>query len=262
MPNKLNLMNQRFGRLVVISEHKNKGKKTQWVCICDCGQKCIVKTGQLRSMKTESCGCLRKENAVKNGKKMWTTHSMNKSPEHRSYHAMLARCYRKTHKSYYDYGGRGIKVCDRWRNSFENFFEDIGKRPSKKHSLGRIDNNSDYMPDNCKWETVIEQANNKRNNFIIEVDGIEKTLPEWCKTYNIDYHQVYTRIINKGWTPKKALKTPIGFKMKKYKVNGETKTLRQWAKAYNICYSTLKYRINAGWDIHKALTTPVRHRKK
>lgn len=264
MPKKLDLTGLRYGRLVVKSfSHTNKNGKPCWNCICDCGNKCIVMTPQLRKGGTKSCGCLRKEMAAKNGKEMWTTHNMTRTPEHYSYHAMIARCYRKTHKSYDRYGARGIKVCERWHHSFENFYEDMGPRPTKRHSLGRIDNDKGYCPENCRWETPKQQMNNISTNYMININGFERTLTQWCDHFKIDYYQVYQRITKYGWDPIKALTTPFGFKYKKTTINGETKPLKQWAEHFKIGYSTVKYRVNAGWDPHKALTTPVKsHRKK
>lgn len=256
MPNKLNLAGHRFGRLTILFAHENIGNKTQWVCYCECGNVCVVRTSELRNGHSKSCGCLRKEVAAKRGKEMLTTHGMTRTPEHMSFHAMIARCHRKTHKSYERYGARGIKVCKRWRHSFENFYEDMGPRPTKKHTLGRIDNDKGYCPENCRWETPKQQMNNISINHMININGFERTLAQWCDHFDIDYQQVYQRITKRGWEPIKALTTPIGFKNRNFTINGETKSLRQWAKTYNIGHSTVEYRLSVGYSIYDALTKP------
>lgn len=107
---------------------------------------------------------------------------------------MIRRCTDRQYTSYHNYGGRGIKVCDRWLESFENFLNDIGERPSKEHSIDRINNDGDYKPDNCRWATAKEQGRNKRNNFIVSYKGVEKPLSEWCEHLGLVYRDVYVKI--------------------------------------------------------------------
>lgn len=124
-------------------------------------------------------------------------HGMNRSPEHIAWKAMKQRCYNKNFYQYYDYGGRGIKVCDKWLYNFQAFFNDMGYKPSLKHSLDRIDNNKDYSPDNCKWSTKVEQMNNTRDNIIITYKGKTQSLKMWSEETKINYNTLYTRIKRK-----------------------------------------------------------------
>lgn len=148
---------QRFGRLVVIKiAGQDKWRSKLWECLCDCGATTIVKGESLKAGSTQSCGCLRKERVLK----AITKHGMSATLIYHLWQTMHSRCENPNCIGYKNYGGRGIKVCDRWFK-FENFFEDMGKKPEGL-SLERINNNKGYSPDNCKWATRIEQSHNSR----------------------------------------------------------------------------------------------------
>ncbi len=158
----IDIAGQRFGRLVVLfaTERKDYGF-AYWQCRCDCGEVSEVRSYSLRKGGTKSCGCIAR---VKSRQRL-TTHGQaqgKRTAEYRAWHSMKDRCFCVNNKSYSYYGGRGITVCDRWRNSFENFFEDMGKKPRKDLSLDRVDNNGNYAPNNCRWATHSEQQSNKR----------------------------------------------------------------------------------------------------
>lgn len=154
-----NLSGQRFHRLTAnqIAKDKPSDGKVYWECICDCGEVVIVRAESLKSGNTKSCGCLHKDTVGK----LKTTHGLSDTTEYFIWQGMWARCTNPNHKSYNNYGGRGITVCERWR-LFENFLEDMGLRPGPEYSLDRKENDKGYCKENCRWATGTEQANNRR----------------------------------------------------------------------------------------------------
>jgi hypothetical protein len=151
-----------FGRLTVVRRGPNRRKQVRFWCICSCGQRCVlVGSGGLKSKHTTSCGCKTR------------THGDNRAPEYRVFYSMLDRCYNPKNHNYHCYGLRGITVCDRWRfgengkSGYECFLEDMGRRPTNKHSIDRINNDSNYNKHNCRWATVRQQHRNKRSNHLI-----------------------------------------------------------------------------------------------
>lgn len=176
-------------------------KETRWICMCDCGKTKSILSTCLVSGRTTSCGC------IKTGKK--AVYDTRNNDEYKIYRSMKNRCYNSNTRYYVHYGGRGITICDRWLNSFLDFYQDMGPRPSKDHSIDRIDNNGNYCPENCRWATKSEQANNKRNNHRIEYNGKIQTVTEWSKELNIDPGIIYSRLVY-GWSIEDALSiTPI-----------------------------------------------------
>lgn len=178
---------QKFGRLTAIKQLPNDKLNVMWECVCDCGSVIKTRGTALRSGWTQSCGCYR----VDQLNKKLAKHSMCKTPEHTAWTSMKCRCYAPKTVRYKDYGGRGITVCDRWRDSFNNFFEDMGKRPSPIHSLDRIDVNGNYEPTNCRWATQIEQSSNTRRNVFITHNGKTDTLSGWARTLGISSNIFY-----------------------------------------------------------------------
>lgn len=185
-----------FGRLTVIRKlPKVKGKERRYVCRCECGKIKEVTTHALKCGDTKSCGCLKDENTVKRSTKHGNKTRLNASPEYISWVQMIQRCYNKKHPSYHNYGGRGIRVCRRWRFSFENYLADVGKRPSPKHSADRYPNNAtgNYEPGNFRWATRREQSRNLRTNRRLEYNGTTLIVADWAAILkvnrsSIDYH--------------------------------------------------------------------------
>ena len=154
------LTGQRFGRLVALEPiGKDRWGHFFWQCQCDCGSLCTVISSNLQSGHAQSCGCLCRER-VSTARKI---HGMSNSPTYRTWHCMLQRCENSENKNYKFYGGRGIKVCERWHD-FKNFYEDMGDRPAGK-TLDRSDDNGNYEFGNCKWSTMKEQCNNRRDRI-------------------------------------------------------------------------------------------------
>jgi hypothetical protein len=164
------LSGQRFGRWLVVKYSHTAGGHVRWVCRCDCGTEKIVRGSYLSEGSSRSCRCLIREKlahlATKHGQAT-NARGNNPSPEYRAWASMINRCERPTYRGFHRYGGRGITICDRWRSSFESFFEDMGKRPSGDHSLDRFPNNDgNYEPGNCRWATRKEQAANRLDPWV------------------------------------------------------------------------------------------------
>ncbi len=179
---------EKYNRLTIISfDRKGKSGNTNiyyWLCRCECGNEKSVRYNNLQSNQVRSCGCLANEILVKRVK----THGMTKTSEYKSWCHLIERCENPNYKLYKDYGGRGIKVSEEWKNSFQQFYNDVGPKPSKFHSIDRIDNDGDYCKENCKWSTRKEQNNNKRSNLevIDTITGkIYKTISEAAEDNNL-----------------------------------------------------------------------------
>lgn len=204
------LAGKKFGRLTVIERYaKNtKQEKPQWICKCDCGNEHIVPSASLVSGDTRSCGCLSKET------KRTYKHGMTHSKLYSVWRNMIDRCYREKNHAYKDYGGRGIYVCDEWRNDFKAFYDwAIKAGYGEGLSIDRSDNNGPYSPENCRWETPLEQANNRRANRLITFQGETKSLTQWSREYGHNYAMVQRRL-NRGWSVETALTTPSKRKKK------------------------------------------------
>jgi hypothetical protein len=176
---------------------------------------------------------------------------------------MLERCLYQKHHCYSDYGKRGIDVCDRWIFSFQYFLDDMGERPTVKHTLDRIDPNGNYTPDNCRWATPQEQARNKRDTLKLTFQGETKPLISFAEEYDIPYATLHARI-TKGWSTEKAITTPVARRQQRrppLTAFGETKSISEWASRYSIQYTTITYRLDTDWSNEDAVSTPVKSPK-
>lgn len=202
--NFIDLTGRTFDRWTVFYRGPNGSYgQTRWVCFCSCGTRSIVAVGNLRNGTSKSCGCLTKE-VMSQIKK---THGLRHSPEWRIWSHMLDRCRNPKCEKYHCYGGRGIKVCERW-HKFENFYTDMGSRPSPEYTLERKLNNSNYCPENCCWATWKEQRRNKRTNHLLVYNGVTKPLVEWGEESIVGYKTFKNRIKD-GWNIERALNEPL-----------------------------------------------------
>lgn len=163
MPPLKDLTGQKFGRLTVLerAEYDGKNKVIRYKCVCECGEERVVFRNSLATGQTQSCGCLNRDISRERATHGYTRNG-KKTKEYLAINNIIARCTNPKNPMYKHYGGRGITVCDRWRNQPGTFVEDMGYRPSDKHSIERIDVNGNYEPSNCKWATATEQSRNQR----------------------------------------------------------------------------------------------------
>ena len=196
-------------QLTVLGEGRNDSGKHAWLVRCDCGQTALVTGPRMVSGNTRSCGCLRQRlacvarAALKAGLRQPYSHY----PEHNVWQHMVRRCERPSDPAYQDYGGRGITVCCRWRESFAAFITDMGERPTSKHTIDRKNNDGPYAPGNCVWTNRTAQNNNKRDNKRLTWMGRTQTVAEWCRELGLKPFTVYGRL-NLGWSTEQTLTTP------------------------------------------------------
>ena len=173
MPKRIDLTGQRFERLVVIEKlpERTKNFGVLWACECDCGNRVTVETARLRKQTTRSCGCLAREGVSQRNYKHGHCKRGARAPEYESWKHMISRCTNTSDKRWNNYGGRGIKVCDRWLNSFDAFRDDMGPRPSADLTLERYDVDGDYCPENCGWEPQAVQSRNTTRTVRVVLDG-------------------------------------------------------------------------------------------
>lgn len=210
------LTGRKFDRWEVLGEGKHKYygkyKVLCWKCKCKCGIIKDVSGGSLISGKSQSCGCLHTE-MKKAG--LHLSHGMSRTPIYETWCRMINRCYNKSGKDWNIYGGRGIKVCDRWRYSFENFFADMGSLYKKGLTIDRKNNDKDYKPENCRWATQKQQQRNRGNNHNITFNGKTQCIAAWAEELGIKISTLGMRLTTYGWSVKRALTTPIkGAKIK------------------------------------------------
>lgn len=194
----------RFGRLLVVDRCTKPTGRPRWNCICDCGKHTSAQRWNLRAGRVKSCGCFRADALTTHG----CSRAGNHTPEYRAWSAMNGRCQNNNLPNWKDYGGRGIRVSDRWK-SFAAFLSDMGRRPSPKHSLDRIDVNGNYEPENCRWADRKTQNRNTRRHHFVEYQGRRMVLAEAAELAGIPFRSVESRLRRGGWSEIEALTVPI-----------------------------------------------------
>jgi hypothetical protein len=240
---------EKIGYFTYVQDIDSTSPRRRCEFLCFCGKTVIADLADVRRKKKQSCGCVTGELITK--AKTTHGHSIKGkiSSEYSSYNAMITRCENPHVPSYKRYGGRGIKVCDRWKESFSNFLQDMGKKPTPKHSIERIDNNGNYEPGNCKWATTKEQSLNRSSNCMVLYKEESKPLQEWIDILNLPSILTRNRIDN-GWTPERAFETPM-FRSSKTVLKVDQFTLegvfiKQWQSTKEIS----KY-----YKVHKSCIT-------
>lgn len=201
----LDLTGRRFGQLVVLGKGPKRGQKVRWACRCDCGNVTLSQTSDLTSGKSYRCLPCGLANAK-------GRHHGAYLPEYNSWQSMKDRCLNPNMPHFHRYGGRGITVCDRWRDSFANFLADMGRRPTPKHTLDRIDNDGPYSPENCRWATRHEQTRRGHrvlaNIRALTHDGETMSVAEWAERKGIRPQTLALRL-RRGWSVERALTTSV-----------------------------------------------------
>ena len=230
------LSGQRFGMLTVVRRGRDdlRNQKVTWECKCDCGTVKDVRSNDLVRGKVTSCGC--NANLTGTGAKAFK-HGWSETKIYDVWKGMRARCSYPDNPNYEFYGGRGISVCPRWEN-FENFLADMGE-PEPGMSLDRIDNDKGYCKENCKWMSKLDQANNRRNNIAVTIDGVTKSLSQWSRQSGIAYRTILCRL-KRGVNPKEAVFTLIKeFESRRTLVTckSSSPTYRAWVSMRSRCRS-------------------------
>lgn len=200
----------KFHRLTVVEKTAVRvAEKVMWRCACECGNTTLANSSQLRTGRRTSCGCAKKSGSQIYKRPPRHGHFVGNrpTPTYRAWSGMLNRCRNDRSDSWVYYGGRGIKVCDRWL-TFENFLADMGEKP-KGLSIDRKDNNGDYRPENCRWATDIEQHRNRSDSLLWTFKGETKTLAEWSEVTGINHCTLNSRVKDRGWDVAQSLTTPV-----------------------------------------------------
>lgn len=200
-----NIIGNKYNKLTVLNFEKKELRKNRWryfyKCQCECGKIVVVNRDNIVSGKTKTCGCSRKEVNIK--------HNLCHSRIYKIYNDMKKRCYNENSKSYKSYGERGIIICKEWLNDFINFYNwSIKNGYADNLSIDRIDVNGNYEPNNCRWATQKEQANNTRRNRYLTYKGETHTISEWSDIFNLKSGTIRARLAH-GYTPEQALEMPI-----------------------------------------------------
>ena len=189
----------RFGRLTVVGLEETNTRKTYWLCRCDCGNFKKARSDSLQAGKIQSCGCLKKEQDAVN-LSVGHKHLMSHTGIYDIWQGMKRRCYDIHNPRYHNYGGRGIFICDDWKNDFSAFYEwSVNNGYQENLTIDRIDNNKGYSPDNCRWADAKTQSRNRSSNVKITIGNATKTLTEWCEIFQLDYRTIHARYSRNGF---------------------------------------------------------------
>lgn len=247
MPKFQDLSGQKFNYLKVI-EHagRNHIGKHMYLCKCDCGKTVIVRGEDIKSGNTKSCGCMRRQMTIDKNFK----HGFAHTPMYNVWSEIKERCLNPNNKSYKNYGGRGIVMCEEWLD-YMNFHRDMVSTYREGLTIERVGNDKGYSKSNCIWADINVQANNKRKNHFIEYAGERLTISQMARKHNMKPYIVQKRIY-KGWSVEKALTTPVDNALT-YTANGITGTLPYIADCHDVKYDSLRWYINKGKPIEEAL---------
>lgn len=207
--NFIDLAGQKFGRLTAVRYGYFSRRSQSWECVCDCGAVTEASSNALRTGRHRSCGCeAHEKTAARSTKHGWASNSARrdgKPPgEYSVWATMLARCRNPAAVGYEKYGALGVSVCERWY-SFACFIEDMGPRPTSRHTIDRIDNDGNYEPENCRWATYTQQARNKSNNVLATIDGLTLTMKAWSEKLPFAY-QTAIAYVGQGMTPEESVR--------------------------------------------------------
>lgn len=199
----LDIVGQRYGRLIALKRLENKGRRTVWLFTCDCGKNCVIDLDPVRGGKTKSCGCLKVDIITKRSVTHGNSVGRKCTPELRAWSHAKSRCFNSNDPKYNQYGGRGITMCPQWRDNSINFLSDMGKRP-KGTSLDRIDVQGNYEPSNCRWATTEQQARNRTDNIYVSHQGEKLVLKDYAKLKGLPYKRLSFLMNRKGFSLTKA----------------------------------------------------------
>lgn len=248
--------------IVTSKKTGNKRLQYRWECVCTCGNTTIKTTTALLSHKVKSCGCLNSEiTAARN-----RTHGMMNTPEYQSWRGMKERCSNPKNIHWHLYGGKGIKVCDRWIGDLLAFYEDMGPRPEGM-SLDRIDSNGNYCPENCRWADANTQAFNTCTTRQITFEGETLSLNRMADKYGHGEATVRYRL-NQGWSIEDALLLPVGDQRVYNKhselieYDGQVLTMKGHADRYGINIETVRSRLGRGKSLERVFAPAIKRKKK
>lgn len=278
MGRRKDLVGKRFGRLTVLCRAKDNTNDghPRWVCMCDCGREVIVPGRSLQEGKTKSCGCYRKEVKLMHG-------DARKRKRTRLYNIWVgikSRCLTSSCSEWEYYGGRGIAICDEWKDSYASFREwALSNGYDDTLTIDRIDNDGDYTPGNCRWVNRKAQVRNTKRAIHVMVDGIDRLLSDVAEENGISASVAHKRVTEYGWRPEEAALIPSCHGMlsqedrirvvrdlragrvaepgKLYEAAGYALTLKTWSRVSGVPWNILYYRLKAGWNVQTAVSVPL-----